>query len=292
MSTFKKKNTSKLIIGTANFNNKYGINNKKINLILLNKILNYSKNNQLNDLDCAEAYNSIDLLKDANLDFEYLNINHKLSFPKKNQHDFYSFFFEDLYKLNLQCYNIFFIHNIDAIKKSYKNIIQDILFLKNKKFIKKIGVSVYDFKEYKKYIQYIKPDIVQAPINILDQEFLNKDNLAILKENKTKIIARSVFLQGLLLSDKKPNNSKLIKLFTYKNNIYQNKPYNFTNLEFSLTPFLKNKNIYKIIVGIDDLHQLKDLINIEKNIDKYPNIKISNLKYDKRDKNILKPKNW
>ena len=73
--------------------------------------------------------------------------------------------------------------------------------LKKKKLIKKIGISVYDVDDLKKIIKFFKPDIVQLPINILNQSFLRKNYLQKLKNIGIEIHARSIFLQGLLIGD-------------------------------------------------------------------------------------------
>ena len=53
MEKYLKK---KIIIGSANFGDKYGINNKKISFSNLEKIFRYLKKNQLNTIDTANDY--------------------------------------------------------------------------------------------------------------------------------------------------------------------------------------------------------------------------------------------
>ena len=61
------------------------------------------------------------------------------------------------------------------------------------------------FRLFEKY----KIDIVQLPINIIDRRFVKSAWLRRLKKNNVEIHARSVFLQGLLLS----KSLKTIKYF-------------------------------------------------------------------------------
>ena len=68
---FKKK----LIIGTANFTQKYGADPTKINLSEIKKILNLAKKNSIYNIDTAESY-----LKDK---FFFKNIDKKFEFFSK-----------------------------------------------------------------------------------------------------------------------------------------------------------------------------------------------------------------
>ena len=50
--TLKKR----LVIGTANFTQKYGAHPIKVNINQINKILNLAKKNQIYEIDTAAAY--------------------------------------------------------------------------------------------------------------------------------------------------------------------------------------------------------------------------------------------
>lgn len=65
--------------------------------------------------------------------------------------------------------------------------------------VKKIGVSVYDATQIDEILKVFTPDLIQLPLNVLDQRLMLSGHLEILKNNDIEIHARSVFLQGLLL---------------------------------------------------------------------------------------------
>ena len=46
-------------------------------------------------------------------------------------------------------------------------------------------------------------DVIQLPINVLNQEFFQKEFFVELKKKKIEIHARSIFLQGLLIENTK-----------------------------------------------------------------------------------------
>ena len=71
----------KIVLGTANFNSLYGINNKKIDKSELKKIINFCIKNNIYYLDTAEAYNNYKLIKKFNL--KKFKIKNKLSNLKK-----------------------------------------------------------------------------------------------------------------------------------------------------------------------------------------------------------------
>ena len=283
---------SKLVIGGANFKNKYGINNKHLNQKKLNNILNYALKNNILQIDNAEAYDSIEEINKFSDVLKSFRIDNKISNPKENQHHFFNYFYKNLEIINCKQYNIFYIHNIDVLRKSYKNLLKDIFYLRDRGFINHIGVSIYEINELKKILKIFTPNYIQVPVNLLDSEFLLTKNLSFIKKNKIKIIGRSLFLQGLLLTKKEPTNLKLKNIFNHKNNIFKKNKYNLNTLELCVVPFLKNKNIDKLIIGVESKDHIQMIKNIENKLNEYPKINLDFFKYDKKDKYLLKPKNW
>ena len=90
------------------------------------------------------------------------------------------------------------------------DIIKSVEFLKSIKrenLTNRIGFSLYNTSDYLKLRKYLKPDQIQIPLNFLTKNLLKKiQNL--LKIDGTKVHARSIFLQGILLN----NNLKNIKM--------------------------------------------------------------------------------
>ena len=157
-------------------------------------------------------------------------------------------------------YPWFFPSNYDLISNDEAAIFNTLLKLKRKKKINKLGVSVYTRKELEFVIKNYKIDIVNLPISVANQEFCKKGYLSKIKRNKIEIHARSVFLQGLLLT----NQHNLPKKFK-KNPFFLQwfkwlKFNNHNPLEASLG-FVKNKKyIDKIIIGVDNFDQLKMIV--------------------------------
>jgi aryl-alcohol dehydrogenase-like predicted oxidoreductase len=73
--------------------------------------------------------------------------------------------------------------------------------LRDAGLVEKVGVSVYTRAELDAARAVLPLEIVQLPLNALDQRFLHDGTLAELQSEGTEIHVRSVFLQGLLLMD-------------------------------------------------------------------------------------------
>lgn len=61
-----------------------------------------------------------------------------------------------------------------------------------------VGVSLYDPKELSAIMERYDCDIVQVPLNVLDQRFVQSGALAAFRQKGGEVFARSAFLQGLL----------------------------------------------------------------------------------------------
>lgn len=71
--------------------------------------------------------------------------------------------------------------------------------LRNEGAFKKCGVSVYDSVEVFGYYENSAFDIIQLPINALDQRMVSSGAIGFLESKNVEIHARSLFLQGILL---------------------------------------------------------------------------------------------
>lgn len=67
--------------------------------------------------------------------------------------------------------------------------------------VQSIGVSVYSPEEADTLLARYPIGLIQLPLNVLDQRFIESGSLARLKAAGVEIHVRSIFLQGLLLAD-------------------------------------------------------------------------------------------
>ena len=271
--------SNKIILGTANFGSKYGHFNNQIDIKQHDRIIKYLKSNKITSLDWSFDYpNSFTTIQKYFL--RKINVDSKLSINSLNK---------DLNFLNSNKikFNTIYIRSPEILdSSSFYYLFEIINKLKEFNIIKRIGYSIYDINLLEKK-NYPKPDVLQIPINIFDQRFLKtKYNNKYYKKNTT-IVARSIFLQGKLLSSRD-------KYFSKIENTHYTKFYNFLRLNnISAMSFIKSfyasiHTIDKIILGISDLKNLKDFVN--------SNYKIYNLKtfnaFSTNNKKIIDPRKW
>ncbi len=285
----------KIVLGTANFNQNYGLINTKIkNLDEIKKILNYSRKKNIKYLDTSFSYNlSKKFIK--NLNFKDFKIITKIKLPKKNK----KLFIEDLDKkikreLKLYKVNKFYallLHNVKDIKSKYGNeLLKKIIYLKKIGLVNQVGVSIYETSELHLTLRKFTPNIVQLPINIIDRRFLEQKLIWKLKKKKIKIQARSIFLQGILVKDPKKlkylkKNKKLYEIIFSLYNCCSKK--NVDLKEACLLFIKKQKNIEFLTFGTESLAQLKQNISSLRN---NKNFDLS--RFVTENKKIIDPRKW
>ena len=282
--------SNKLIMGTAQFGMKYGINNKigKIQKNEIYRILNFCKKNNINHFDTASSYGESEkilgiYLKKNDNNFKIIT---KYSLKKKSLiKQFY-----ETKKLIGQVPDIVLAHSYkDYISSNFQEMLKYLI----KEFnLKKYGVSLYEPNEYFKILKVKIPNIIQVPINIFDKRFLEKKIISSIKKNKIEVHARSIFLQGLLYAEKKKiyNYFKNVKkVFEKATNLAEEE--NLSLAQLSLLWVYKKKDINKIILGMDSLSQLKEnLVILQKRTKNKTKLKIDKINLHKNT--IIKPNLW
>ena len=278
----------RLILGSANFSQKYGAENNKIHITEIKKILNLAKLNNINQIDTADSY-----LKDSSI---FRHIKKKFIFITKIKPDSKwncinyceKKIKNQIKKLNYNKIQTLLFHDVKVLySKSGPVIFNNLVRLKEKGYFKKIGVSIYDTKCLKFLTSKYKIDVVQCPYNILDRRIIETKWLNKLKKRGIEIHVRSIFLQGLLSNKNIYKKKYFIKLkkkianwFSYlKNN-------HITPVEYCLNDLLKY-DFDQIIVGINKCDNLREILNFKllKNADKMVNLSI-------KDNKLIDPRKW
>lgn len=289
---FKNLLKSKIVIGTAQFGSQYGINNnqKKISNLEIKKIKNYALKNNINSFETAQSYGNAESRLGI-LNMKNLSVITKIKGLNQeyDQMKIYALIKDSLKKLKLKQVFGLMIHDAKDLQGSNGlKIFHFLKTLKKKKIIKNIGVAVYDLDELSKLTKKFKFDIISIPCSIFDRRFLKSKIVVKLKKLNTKIYARSIFLQGLLLMKHKniPNyfykwNNHFLKLDKLSNQEKMSK------LEFCINFVISNPLIDKVIIGCDNIIQFKQIVNInfKKNFYLKNHFKINNEK-------LLNPSKW
>ena len=177
----------------------------------------------------------------------------------------------------------------DLLKPGGIKLFEKITRLKESGLINNIGVSVYNYKQIDYLLDHYKVDIIQLPINILDQRLIRSGHLKKIKKYGVEIHARSVFMQGLLLMPLRTLPSYFSKIYNnIEEFIIQAHNNSLSNIELALGFVQGINEIDKIIVGVNTIDQLRDIINVSKtkvNFKEYSNLAVSDTFY-------LNPSNW
>ena len=287
-------NLNNIIIGTANFTQRYGFEKNKFTNLnkLFKKIKKITKTSKKEIyLDCAQAYGSSLLAigkhnKDIKIKYIVkilLNTKEKINFNfiKKKV-------LKSLSDLKISQMYCLMLHDTKVLqnKKKMKIVLESLNKLKKEKYIKKKGISIYNLKELNNIYSTFKPDIIQLSSNIFDQRFVQSRWVKKFKKDKKEIHIRSIFLQGLLLKKKIP-----IKFLHFK--IEFEKWFSWLKKN-SISPYdaclnfvLQQKINAKFIIGLNNCDQLNQIVKFKKNKKKLNFMELASNK----DK-LINPTNW
>lgn len=280
----------KIIIGTAQFLDNYGINRKekKIDKASKKSIVKNSISNKFFYFDTSNAYSTYDKI--------FKNINGqeiilKIHVPK-NIKNFTPWIIKitKLYKkkFNVKTFYAIMIHNEFVLKdKNFNNFYKCLIDLKKNNFTKKIGISIYSFKYLLNILNRYKFDIIQCPFSVVDRRLLENGLLNKLKKKKIEIHVRSIFLQGLLFKKK---FYKYFLKYTSKILRYQTwaRVKSISVFESALYFVLNYPMIDKFIIGIENKNQIEKL---KKAIDNYRYMKHP-VAFKSNDLKLINPNNW
>jgi len=284
----------KIALGTANFGQKYGLAGKIIKSDKkVKKIIQFANNSKIKLIDTSSNYGSSEtLLGNNNLKNFKIITKLKISNDEKKSNNLENIVFnkveESLFKLNIKKLYAILLHESDDLKSNKRHKLINVLKkLKKKNLVSKIGISIYNPKELNFIWPFWKPDIVQCPFNILDRRIYESGWLKKLKKNKTEIHVRSIFLQGLLLKNEKsmPRKFKKWKNIFKKWNNYCKKE-NISKVQGCINFIKSFKKISFVIIGFEDIKQVKNIISYFKNNKKsYTTIACNDIK-------LIDPRLW
>tara|TARA_E500000178_G_scaffold356569_1_gene435550 strand:+ start:6405 stop:7250 length:846 start_codon:yes stop_codon:yes gene_type:complete len=258
---------NRLVIGTANFGQKYGFKKIQVNSKEIKKILNYAWKKNIRYIDTASFYGNTEKLigKINDKKFKFISkikINQKfINNPKLIEYSV----LKTIKNLKIKKLYALLIHNPSyLIKDKKKKIISEINNLQSEGFLEKIGASIYSNNEIKYLLKNYKMNIIQLPSNIFDRRLKSLGWDKILKKNKIEIHVRSIFLQGLFLNKKKVNYFKKWKN-NFKNFENWTEMRGMSKVQACINYVYSQKKINKIVIGVDKLSQLKEILNIKIN---------------------------
>ncbi len=176
----------------------------------------------------------------------------------------------------------------DLFGSNGKKLINALQNLKQDGLVQKVGVSIYSPRELDSICKLFRPDIVQAPFNLVDRRLYTSRWLHRLKQQGVEIHIRSIFLQGLLLMDKNaipPKFFRWNKLWEIWHSWLVN--HDESALRLCLGFPLSFSEIDRILVGVDSVAQLKQIVDSSRS--SFP----TDFPYLQSDDNkLINPSNW
>ena len=285
---------NRIILGSANFDQTYGIKRNFIRKSEIKKLLNLASKNGIKTIDTSPFYNNsekiIGLLNKGR--FKIISKIPKIpkNIEKKNIKKWVRKSVSiSLKNLKVKKFECLLLQNIKSLQsKNGNEIYQSIKNMKTNGLTKKIGISIYDFNLLDKILKKFKFDLVQAPLNILDRRLIQSGWLKKLKKKKIQVYVRSIFLQGVLLlkHDKLP---KKLKQFKKNWKIWENwlKKNKLKPLQACLLFAFNQDQLDGIVMGCDNRTQLNQILKLNRIKSKsvMPNLSIKN-------KKLIDPRKW
>lgn len=287
------ENFNKVIIGTANFSEDYKILDQKktFSSKKISSILADSKKLNIDTIDTSYNYRGVES-KLGKYNLQNWKIITKL--PKLNllkgavEEEIFKYALISIKRLNIKYLNTILLSDISQIfTVDGHKIMEGLIKLKEIGLVKQIGFSVYFPREVKKILKLFKPDVIQLPYSVIDRRFEENNLIKNIHDMGIEIHARSIFLQGLLITTQsnraKYFNKKWKKTFTLWDDFITKN--NLDPIKVCMSYVFKNKYISKVIIGLDTQKKLQDSVKILKRKITYPENFC-------KDENLLIPYKW
>jgi aryl-alcohol dehydrogenase-like predicted oxidoreductase len=287
---------SRIALGTVQFGMTYGIANQfgQVSRHEARLILAYAANCKVSVIDTAIAYGNSEACLGA-IGVKNFKIVTKLPpLPASiNTADVrnwvHSQVTASLSRLGVTTLYGLLLHKPDQLLGSIGvPLVEALLELKAQGLIAKLGVSIYAPEELATLEHAFPLELIQAPFNPFDRRLLKTGWLGRLKERGIEVHTRSTFLQGLLLLPME----FLLSEFDQWTDLWQAWHHwlaknNLSALQACLAFALSHSEIERVVVGADNVDQLRQIISavsIENDL-RFPDFSCDDL-------NLIDPSRW
>ena len=283
---------NQIALGTVQFGQVYGVANEsgQVSLDEIASILEYAQTVGINTLDTAMAYGESEA-RLGEVGVDHWQVISKL-LPIPDGCDDVSGFvqravFDSLKRLKRDSLHGLLLHAPDQLLGAQGDeLYQAMIQLKQSRLVENIGISIYAPEELDVLCARYFFDLVQTPFNVLDRQIVSSGWLSYFLKTQTKVHARSVFLQGLLLMKNRPDQFNRWQLLW---NAWEKwlDDAGVTSLQACLNFVLFQPGIDRAIVGIDNLNQLKEIVDSAKALSVLPPETLMS-----HDLNLINPRCW
>lgn len=182
------------------------------------------------------------------------------------------------------------MHNADdLLVEGGELLMEKMSLLKQRGLVKKVGASIYSGEQVDRLMEKYEMDLVQLPVNVLDQRLLTGGQLGRLKRRGVEVHARSIFLQGVLLMQAKDLS---VHFESIRAHIASYHAYlighGLSLLEAALGFVAGLKEVDVAVCGINTCRQFDEIIAMAKPLS--VSVSLENFAID--DPAILNPSQW
>ena len=284
----------KIILGSANYEQAYGVKRNIIKKYEIRKLFKFAFRNKIKTIDTSPLYNKSEKII-GSLNNNRFKIISKIpktprNIKKKNIKKWLKHNAKDSLKnLKIKKFDCLLLHNADILlSKNGDEIYKSLKNMKEISMTRKIGISIYDFNQLNKILKRFKFDLIQAPLNILDQRLIQTGWLKELKKRKIEVHARSIFLQGILLLKHNQLPKKLKQLnknwIKWEAWLKKNK---LSPLQACLSFVFNQHQLDGIVLGFNNTKQLKQILKLKK-VKSNLSLPVLNIK----NKKLIDPRTW
>ncbi len=288
----------KIGLGTVQFGLEYGISNQsgQTSAAEVVKILAVAREYHIDVIDTAALYGNCEDILGRLLphDHTFKLVTKTIRIDSNRITDaapdrMESTFIASLEKLSCSAVYGLMVHNADdLLAEGGERLMERLETLKQCGKISKIGASVYTASQIDALLKRYQIDLVQLPMNIIDQRLITGGQLAALKSHGVEIHARSAFLQGLLLMSPEsvpdyfgPVRKQLMGYHEFLRDLQ------ITPVRAALGFLAARDEIDVIVCGVNDHRQF---IEICQSSDPLPDIDFSPFATDNEE--MLNPSKW
>ena len=284
----------KLALGTVQFGMNYGVANTagRVSIEMADAILREAQRSGMDTLDTAIAYGDSESVL-GGLGVKGWSVVSKLSAVPEGCPDVAywvrSQLQASLQRLGLQRMHGLLLHRPGQLLEGVgAELFAALQSVKTEGLVDKVGVSVYGPAELDALWSKYKPDLVQAPLNIVDRSVVDSGWASRRKDSGVEVHTRSAFLQGLLLmpAEKRPDRFNRWSDFWHE--------WDRWLMATGLTPVLACLRyvnsldaIDRVVVGINTVTQLNEVVSAANGVlDSLPAFK------PLQDDRLINPASW
>ncbi len=288
-----------LALGTVQFGRPYGISNRRgmLSVSEIEKVLVEARRRGIDLLDTATGYGESEArLGDAlkgTASFAIVTKTPEFFASKINaehERQLRDAFSRSLDRLKQKRVYGLLVHAADDLLAPRGERLMDaVLDFRSRGLTGKIGVSIYSESQLSKILSRYKPDIIQLPINVVDQRLLQSGMLRDLRAAGIEIHARSAFLQGLLLMtpDEIPSHlGGLRPTVQAFHSLCRQKGVSPVGMALA---FLRETPVNRVVVGVTGADELAEIADAW---DAGVADKTDFSRFAVKDENLLNPARW